>query len=37
MTWNGDADAAGTHLAKHYFGDETNADTVRGEAPSTAG
>ena len=39
MTWNGDADVAGTHLTRHYFGDETDAGgaTAKPSAPARSG
>jgi len=37
VTWNGEAASAESHLGEHYFGDESDAGAVRGEAPSAAG
>jgi branched-chain amino acid transport system ATP-binding protein len=37
VTWAGEAASAESHLAEHYFGDESDAGAVRGEAPSAAG
>jgi branched-chain amino acid transport system ATP-binding protein len=33
MTWHGNAGSAQKHLAEHYFGDETEGDATRADAP----
>jgi branched-chain amino acid transport system ATP-binding protein len=37
VTWTGEAASAESHLAEHYFGNESDAGAVRGEARSAAG